>query len=66
VTAGRDPLRDEGDAYDRRLRAAGVAVEHRCEPGLVHGFMQGLDLTSPAAEAASARFFGSASRPMRR
>jgi acetyl esterase len=57
VTAEHDPLRDEGDAYAARLEAAGVPVRHRCEPGLVHGFMQGLDLVSPVAAAAADRFF---------
>jgi len=65
VTAEHDPLRDEGDACARRLREAGVAVEHRCKPGLVHGFPQGRDLTSPVAAAASARFCASASRVVR-
>jgi len=39
VTAGFDPLRDEGDAYAAKLRAAGVPVEHLCVPSMVHGFM---------------------------
>ena len=43
VTAGDDALRAEGDAYAERLCAAGVAVTHRCEPGLPHGFVQGAD-----------------------
>jgi acetyl esterase/lipase len=38
VTAGFDPLRDEGAAYADKLREAGVLVTYRCEPGLVHGF----------------------------
>jgi acetyl esterase len=38
VTAGFDPLRDEGDAYARRLSDSGVAVEHRSYGGLFHGF----------------------------
>jgi acetyl esterase len=37
-TAGFDPLRDEGDAYARKLAAAGVRVEHVCHGGLVHGY----------------------------
>jgi acetyl esterase len=38
VTAGFDPLRDEGDAYARRLREAGVRVDHLCYGGMIHGF----------------------------
>ena len=39
VTAGFDPLVDEGDAYAAKLRAAGVRVRHRRYPGLIHGFL---------------------------
>jgi acetyl esterase/lipase len=56
VTAEHDPLRDEGDEFAARVAAAGVPVMHRCEPGLVHGFVQGMDLTSAAAAAALQRF----------
>jgi acetyl esterase len=38
LTAGYDPLCDEGDAYTERLAAAGVAVQHRRFSGQVHGF----------------------------
>jgi acetyl esterase len=38
LTAGYDPLCDEGDAYAACLAAAGVAVTHRTFPGQVHGF----------------------------
>ena len=38
VTAGFDPLRDEGAAYARELEAAGVDVEYRCYDDMVHGF----------------------------
>ncbi|ACG80105.1 esterase/lipase (plasmid) [Phenylobacterium zucineum HLK1] len=39
VTAGLDPLRDEGRAYALRLATAGVAVEHLCVAGAIHGFV---------------------------
>jgi acetyl esterase len=39
VTAGFDPLRDEGDAYARRLREAGVRVDTICYGGMIHGFV---------------------------
>jgi acetyl esterase len=39
VTAGFDPLRDEGEEYAERLRAAGVHVTLRREAGLIHGFV---------------------------
>jgi acetyl esterase len=38
VTAGFDPLLDEGKAYADKLRAAGVPVEYVCEEGLIHSF----------------------------
>jgi len=39
VTAGFDPLRDEGEAYAKKLRAAGVRVDYICYGGMVHGFV---------------------------
>ena len=39
VTAGFDPLVDEGDAWAGRLRAAGTKVVHRRHASLVHGFL---------------------------
>jgi len=38
VTAGFDPLCDEGDAYARKLEQAGVPVRHRCCESLCHSF----------------------------
>jgi len=51
VTAGFDPLLDEGAAYADRLRQAGVAVEYVCEEGLIHGFvnMPGVGTAAPKA-----------------
>jgi acetyl esterase len=39
VTAGFDPLRDEGDAYARKLHEAGVRVDAVCYGGMIHGFL---------------------------
>jgi acetyl esterase len=38
LTAGGDPLCDEGDEYAARLRGAGVPVTYRHFPGQFHGF----------------------------
>ena len=37
VTADHDPLRDEGNEYAAKLRAAKVPVDHTCWPGMIHG-----------------------------
>lgn len=39
VTAGFDPLRDEGAAYADKLSAAGNSVQYVHFPRMVHGFM---------------------------
>jgi acetyl esterase len=39
ITAGFDPLRDEGRAYADRLRGAGVQVTYECFAGQIHGFI---------------------------
>ncbi|MFC9788197.1 alpha/beta hydrolase [Rhodococcus sp. NPDC127528] len=51
VTAGFDPLRDEGDDYAEKLREAGVQVQHVREPGLIHSFanMVGVGRSGPEA-----------------
>ena len=51
VTAGCDPLRDEGETFAARLQAAGVEVIlRRCE-GMVHGFAA-LPYLTPVANRA--------------
>src|SRR5690606_21571955 len=61
VTAARDPLRDEGEAYSERLRQAGVACDlHRAE-GLVHGFLAMLNI-SPAGMGAFERMLAALER----
>lgn len=39
LTAGADPLRDEGDEYAKRLESAGVPVTWKSYPGQFHGFI---------------------------
>jgi acetyl esterase len=53
LTAGADPLRDEGDEYARRLKEAGVAVTYRTFPGQFHGFFTMGKLLQQANVAAS-------------
>lgn len=64
LTAGYDPLRDEGHAYAEKLRRAGVKVTYSNFPGTLHGFFsmtrflkQGLVANDEAAGVLAA-FFG--------
>lgn len=46
VTAGFDPIRDEGEMFARRLAEAGVPVALRRQPNLVHGFVNMIGLSA--------------------
>ncbi|WP_321490929.1 alpha/beta hydrolase [uncultured Hyphomonas sp.] len=51
ITAGHDPLCDEGDDYARRLKDAGVPVVHKCYDHLAHAFTA-FTLISPGSRKA--------------
>ncbi|GLW66813.1 putative lipase/esterase [Actinomadura rubrobrunea] len=51
ITAELDVLRDEGEAYARRLAEAGVPVEARRYEGVVHSFFLLPDLFDAAVDA---------------
>lgn len=51
VTAGFDPLRDEGEDYARAMREAGVAVALRRHDGLVHSFANWTNLGRASRDA---------------
>ena len=50
VTAGFDPLLDEGHAYGEKLKESGVAVSERCWEGMMHGFITSRGLMPQANE----------------
>ncbi|MCG6121522.1 MAG: alpha/beta hydrolase [Microvirga sp.] len=58
LTASHDPLRDEGEAYARRLVEAGIPVTTWRVEGMLHGFMPMDKLISDAVPAieTAARF----------
>lgn len=51
LTAGFDPLRDEGEAFAAALREAGTEVLFRREATLIHGFANMIDLSQAARTA---------------
>lgn len=51
LTAGYDPLCDEGEAYARKLVEAGVMVTMRRYPGQIHGFLNMGKIIRAAGEA---------------
>ena len=51
VTAGFDPLRDQGNAYATKLVEAGVDVDHVEYEGMIHGFFSMDEAIDVAADA---------------
>jgi len=51
ITAGFDPLKDEGKAYADRLSASGVDVTYKEYPDMIHGFFNMTALSPDAKEA---------------
>ncbi len=51
VTAGFDPLRDEGEAYAAAMEAAGTPVTLRRYDSLIHGFINMIGLSSASRAA---------------
>lgn len=51
ITAGFDPLRDEGQKFAELLAGNGVRVEHRCYDDMIHGFVSLRGLLPEADEA---------------
>jgi acetyl esterase len=51
VTAGFDPLRDEGVAYAENLEAAGVDVAHYHYEEMIHGFFGMIAMVDAAGDA---------------
>jgi len=51
ITAGFDPLKDEGKAYADRLAASGVDVTYKDYPDMIHGFFNMTALSPDAKEA---------------
>jgi len=64
ITAGFDPLRDEGKAFADRLAEYEVAVRHICYTDMIHGFLSfsggigaGMDLIDEIGNELQQKFF---------
>jgi acetyl esterase len=62
ITGRADVLRDEGEAYGRRLREAGVDVTAICYEGIIHDFVM---LNAVAGTDAARDAIAQASRVLR-
>ncbi|MBL4617184.1 MAG: alpha/beta hydrolase [Robiginitomaculum sp.] len=64
ITAGHDPLQDDGSDYALALGASGVAAKHKSYPGMTHGFCSMTALSPVGCEALedAASYLGSALR----
>jgi acetyl esterase len=51
ITAGFDPLRDEGEAYGEKLKKSGVPVKISRYAGMIHGFLSMDGVISKAKDA---------------
>ncbi len=51
ITAGYDPLRDEGKALADKMQSAGSAVTYKCFDDMIHGFVNLIGIVPAADEA---------------
>ncbi|HEU0022372.1 MAG TPA: alpha/beta hydrolase [Dehalococcoidia bacterium] len=69
ITAEFDPLRDEGEAYARRLEAAGVSTTCTRYDGMIHGFFgmaAAVDKGKQAVDQATSMLMATFSSPVYR